>query len=1549
VTADRDASHASMANNGGARPLSRSARRGSRGSILVSGAGVAAVLVGALSALWTVLPAGAVDNTGQFEMDGNIAQQAATAPPYDWGTLFNSSGVQTVTPDPVNGPLLASQFVVDTATPDSSYFASNKDIETVSQWGCGPINNPSNKDDIQNAYAAIYQIPAGAPESAGHKVLYMASERDTNNGTSFAGFWLFKDKTVGCDPAVGTFTGSHTVGDLLVVSDYTNGGGTQDVSVYKWVGGASPLSLVLTGGVCPTPPTGIPSDDACAIANPATITSTWAPTSHASNTFVEAALDLNNLFTLAGGSSCFSTFLAETRSSDQLTATLKDFAGGQLNTCLAPPIATTATPGGATQLPGATQHDEATITGSPNKPAPSGTITFTLCGPAAVTAAGCPSGSGTQVGSPVTIVTGAAKSSDVTGITTPSDLTPGKYCWRADYTPDTAGANNYLPSTHTNASTECFTVVKASPNIATQIAVTGNGGLVNTSYGDTATLTNFVGTVTTETVTFTLFGPYASNVTPTCAVGSGQPVFTTTGALNAGGVATASATFTPTAAGKYVWVASYPGDTLNDSVAEACNGANENGTIAPPVIAVAKSADALSVSAGTGIGFTVTVSNTGSGTATGVNLSDALPGGNAAAPVHWVIDSTTLDHASFSISGPDGGQQLVFTGQPISLGGTSSLAVHVTAATSSTSCAKYDNTASATSGNDGSDQHSASTTVLCPSIHVAKTADALSVSAGTGIGFTVTVSNTGLGNATGVNLTDALPGGNAATPVHWVIDSGTGNPSSFAISGPDGSQQLKLASQPVGMSANSSLTVHVTAATTKTSCTTYDNTASASATNDGSDQQSASETVLCASIQVAKTADALSVSAGTGIGFTVTVTNTGGGTATGVNLSDALPGGNAATPVHWVIDPTTGNPSSFSVSGPDGTQQLILAGQPVSMNAAASLAVHVTATTSSTSCATYDNTASATTTNDGSDQHSASETVLCPSIHVAKTADALSVSAGTGIGFTVTVSNTGLGNATGVNLTDALPGGNAATPVHWVIDSGTGNPSSFSISGPDSSQQLVLAGQPVSLAANSSLTVHVTATTTKTSCTTYDNTASASATNDGSDQHSASETVLCPNIGVAKTADSATVSAGQVIGYTVTVNNAGPGTATGVTLTDAMPGGNAATPVHWVIDPATGNPSSFSISGPDGSQQLTLAGQPITVGSGGSLTVHVLASTTLTSCATYDNSATAAATNGNTSNVGPVAITVQCPNLAILKTATPVGPVSTGTPIGFTITVSNSNAAGTGTALGVTLADPLPAGSGINWVISPAYLGPGTCGITGAVGSQVLNCALGDMLKGASITVGIVSPTTLASAGHYTNTGTAQASNNPPVSSTAPVTVLAPGLNILKSADSASVIAGNSIGFTVTATNAGPGVATGVTISDPLPGASGVSWSISPAYTGQGTCAITSSATGQTLNCTVGDMAANATTSVHLTSATTTASCTTFPNTATGSATNQGNVTSSATTTVTCPISQVEGIISVPVTGAGPNWRDGLGLMGGGMMLLLIGAGMRRRRRRAAR
>ena len=106
-------------------------------------------------------------------------------------------------------------------------------------------------------------------------------------------------------------------------------------------------------------------------------------------------------------------------------------------------------------------------------------------------------------------------------------------------------------------------------------------------------------------------------------------------------------------------------------------------------------------------------------------------------------------------------------------------------------------------------------------------------------------------------------------------------------------------------------------------------------------------------------------------------------------------------------------------------------------------------------------------------------------------------------------------------------------------------------------------------------------------------------------------------------------------------------------------------------------------------------------------------------------------------------------------TSTPdAATVNAGQAIGLTIKVAN---AGPGAENGVTLSDPLPAGAGVSWTISPAYSGPGSCMVSGTVGSQVLSCSFGDLANGASASVHVSSAS--SSAGTYTSTAAVTVGN----------------------------------------------------------------------------------------------------------------------------------------------------------------------------------------------
>jgi len=278
--------------------------------------------------------------------------------------------------------------------------------------------------------------------------------------------------------------------------------------------------------------------------------------------------------------------------------------------------------------------------------------------------------------------------------------------------------------------------------------------------------------------------------------------------------------------------------------------------------------------------------------------------------------------------------------------------------------------------------------------------------------------------------------------------------------------------------------------------------------------------------------------------------------------------------------------------------------------------------------------------------------------------------------------------------------------------------------------------------------VHVKATTSADNCGPVSNTASASATNEkstdtGNNSATASVTVLCPDIKVEKTADAASVSAGDQIGFTVKVSNIGSGNAVGLTFTDTLPAG-----LTWTIDPAS---TGWSIAGGN------LVYTPTTLAAGASTTVHVKATTSSNNCGSVSNTASASATNekasDTTNNTATASVTVLCPDLVVSKLAD-ASPVNAGQPIGFKITVTNS---GLGQAKGVTLSDTLPGNPGMTWTIdpNPLFTDP-TCTITGG---NILNCTFGDINSTATKKVHVTSPTIDANCGSVTNTATASATN----------------------------------------------------------------------------------------------------------------------------------------------------------------------------------------------
>jgi uncharacterized repeat protein (TIGR01451 family) len=153
----------------------------------------------------------------------------------------------------------------------------------------------------------------------------------------------------------------------------------------------------------------------------------------------------------------------------------------------------------------------------------------------------------------------------------------------------------------------------------------------------------------------------------------------------------------------------------------------------------------------------------------------------------------------------------------------------------------------------------------------------------------------------------------------------------------------------------------------------------------------------------------------------------------------------------------------------------------------------------------------------------------------------------------------------------------------------------------------------------------------------------------------------------------------------------------------------------------------------------------------------------------------------------------KAPNVSIIKTANPVGPVNAGTTIGFDITVSNTGAAA---ASNVTISDPLPPGG--EWTLSPSFTG---CAITGSFGSQVLNCSFSSLAAGGTIgPIHIASPTTAADCGVVNNLATVSVGGTAVDDDDASVTIQCGALKITKTAKHADTSGNTSANLVATFT-----------------------------------------------------------------------------------------------------------------------------------------------------
>jgi uncharacterized repeat protein (TIGR01451 family) len=448
-----------------------------------------------------------------------------------------------------------------------------------------------------------------------------------------------------------------------------------------------------------------------------------------------------------------------------------------------------------------------------------------------------------------------------------------------------------------------------------------------------------------------------------------------------------------------------------------------------------------------------------------------------------------------------------------------------------------------------------------------------------------------------------------------------------------------------------------------------------------------------------------------------------------------------------------------------------------------------------------------------------------------------------------------------------------------------------------------------------------------------------SATSDTNDPNLANNSATVQTIvGAATTANLAVTSvgspnpviAGNNITYTVTVTNNGPGTAANVTLADTQPANTSFVSIAY----ASGT-SGWSCSG--SAYTCTIALFP--VGSSTTFTLvanvgsAVAAGTVITDTANVSATTTDPNPSNNYATVTTIVATAGQSDLAVTKTGTPT-TVLAGNKITYTVVVTNNGPAAAANPLLTDTFSCLPPGGGTAFQCATVtsttpYPTGWTC--NAASGGQFTCNGPGSMPANTSSTFTFVMTVTAGTSPGVTVNNTASIgptatdpylTNN--TASAPPSTVASPtqaDVAILKTASPEPVNQGTSLTYTLQVTNNGPAVATGVAVTDILPGQ--VTYSSVSIPSSQGSCSYTSATT--TVSCTLNNMNVGALVIITINvSAATFSSSTTSSNTATvTSTTSDPNSTNNSSTA----ISTIQAATAVDLTSFRAFTRPGGGVL----------------------
>lgn len=711
-----------------------------------------------------------------------------------------------------------------------------------------------------------------------------------------------------------------------------------------------------------------------------------------------------------------------------------------------------------------------------------------------------------------------------------------------------------------------------------------------------------------------------------------------------------------------------------------------------PALSIAKTPDGGVATAGATTNFSIQVNNTGAGTARGVEVTDVLPPGATYTPGA----ATATPAAGFSeasvTAGPGAGETtMVWEIASIAPGAGVTITVPVRPSASLASGTTLVNDASVLSDELPTPASDTGSLVVATSadVSVQKTSSQTAVTAGETIDYVLRAENAGPSDALAVVVSDDLPAN-----VSFVSAEA---PCTYS----GGTVSCTLGRLAPGASRELDLRVRVLSGATG-SVVNPAEVVSDTPDPDPSDNNDEVTVPIgaTADLRIDKSTVAPTYIQGGQITYDIAVTNDGPSDAAGVTVTDALPAG-----ISFVSATSDRGSCSHTAGTVTCTVGALAAGATASIDLVVSADdAGPLLNEASVSSSTIDS-------DSGNDEDDASVTVApAADLAITKTGDA-TVAAGGQASYSLTVTNNGPSDATGVRAVDTLPSGTSFV--------------SSSPAGACSAAGDIVTCDIDGLADGASETVDLVVdvpfalgdqTLTNTAVVTGDQ----ADTNSSNDSDSANTSVgPSADLSLVKSVGAAT--AGGTVTWTLVVSNRGPSAATGVSLDDSLPPGvsfQSATPSQGSCSQAGGTVGcTLGTIAPGASGQVTIvAGVPadLPVGTPVSNTAGVTADQPDGTPGDNDDSAVTTVQPPPPSG----------PNLSVDKRASVARP-RLGVLFDYVIDVRN---AGPGRATDVELTDTLSGAVRLGSVLAD---GRGRCSRRG----QAIRCSLGDLAAGESTRV----------------------------------------------------------------------------------------------------------------------------------------------------------------------------------------------------------------------